>query len=424
MTALYTVMATGGGLKNYLPLIIAGVIGVLLLVAFCIGLVKGVRRVSWTGCVWLLSGVAFFLLESKLGEKVNGLLAPKLAAFSTDGIANSLCSFLLMLACALVVMLVFGLLSLIFRPKIKWVKKRSDRYTLDEDGVDYDEEYEDYDDYEEYESRKEAVKKGYGTPSVVGRIFGGLSCMLNIALVLSTALCLVLLIANATALKDGAFSSVFAYEVGGFAVTEWLLGYAQKYAWDMLLIGILVAFTFKGNKSGFLATLRVLLVNIGSIVAVALSFYLPFSKFTDTYYLGKLVGRCENMFSALFGEKLAMVAPIVGKLFVGLLLAVAVILIMLLLNWLLKKAVEGVQNVKVLRVIDGSISGVLYLTFGVLVCALVWALLYTLGYYNVLNLHEIFMQNGSVSNGLLEVSKEYVTPILDKIGEAIKGFGA
>ena len=93
--------------------------------------------------------------------------------------------------------------------------------------------------------------------------------MLNIALVLSVALCLLLLIANATALKNGAFSSIFAYEVGGFAVTEWLLGYAKKYAWDMLLLGILVAFTFKGNKSGFLATLRVLLVNIGSIAAVA-----------------------------------------------------------------------------------------------------------------------------------------------------------
>lgn len=424
MTALYTVMAAGGGFKNYVPLIIAGVIGVLLLVAFCIGLVKGVRRVSWTGCVWLLSGVAFFLIESKLGEKVNGLLAPKLAAFSTDGIANFLCSFLLMLACALVFMLVFGVLSLIFRPKIKWVKKDSDRYTMDEDGVDYDEDYEDYDDYEEYESRKEAVKKGYGTPSVAGRIFGGLSCMLNIALVLSMALCLVLLVANATALKDGAFSSIFAYEVGGFAVTKWLLGYAQKYAWDMLLIGILVAFTFKGNKSGFLATLRVLLVNIGSIAAVAFSFYLPFSKFTNTYFLGKLVGRCESMFGALFGEKLAMAAPIVGKIFAGLLLAAAVILIMLLLNWLLKKAAEGVQKVNALRVIDGSISGILYLVFGVLVCAVVWALLYTLGYYNVLNLHEIFMQNGSVSNGLLEVSKEYVKPILDKIGEVMKGFGA
>lgn len=424
MTALYTVLATGGGFKNYIPLIIAGVIGVLLLVAFCIGLVKGIRRVSWTGCVWLLSGVAFFLIESKLGEKVNGLLAPKLATFGSDGVANFLCSFLLMLVCALVVMLVFGVLSLILRPKIKWVKKSADRYTMDEDGVEYDEEYEDYDDYEEYESRKEAVKKGYGTPSVAGRIFGGFSCMLNIALLLSVALCLLLLIANATALKDGAFSSIFAYEVGGFAVTEWLLGYAKKYAWDMLLLGILVAFTFKGNKSGFLATLRVLLVNIGSIVAVAVSFYLPFSKFTNTYYLGKLVGRCEGMFGALFGEKLAKVAPIVGKIFAGLLLAVAVILIMLLLNWLLKKAAEGVQKVEALRVIDGSISGVLYLVFGVLVCAVVWALLYTLGYYNVLNLHEVFMQNGSVSNGLLEVSEVYVKPILDKIGEVIKGFGA
>ena len=424
MTALYTVMAAGGGFKEAIPLIIAGVIGALLVVAFCIGLVKGVRRVSWTGCVWLLSGVTFFLIESKLGEKVNGLLAPKFAALGSDGVANFLCSFLLMLACALVFMLIFGVLSLIFRPKIKWVTKRSDRYTLDEDGVDYDEEYEDYDDYEEYEYRKEPVKKGCGTPSVAGRIFGGFSCMLNIALVLITALCLVLLIANATALKEGALSSVFAYKVGGFAITEWLLGNAQKYAWDMLLLGVLIAFTFKGNKKGFLATLRVLLVNIGGVVAVVFCFYLPFSKATDTYFISKLVERCEGMCSSMFGEKLAMLAPVVGKIFAGLLLTAAALLVLLLLHVLLKKAAEGVKNVKALRVIDGSISGVLYLVFGVLACAVIWAALYTLGYYNLLNLNEIFMQNGSVSGGLLEVSEVYVKPILDKLGETIKGFGA
>ena len=48
---------------KYLPLIVAIVGGILLLVAFCIGFKKGARRVSWGGVIWLVSGVAFFLLQ-------------------------------------------------------------------------------------------------------------------------------------------------------------------------------------------------------------------------------------------------------------------------------------------------------------------------------------------------------------------------
>ncbi len=420
MTALYTVMATGGGIKNLIPIILAGVIGVILLIALIIGVKKGARRVSWTGACWLLACVAFFLILKKFGGKISGMLTPTLKRFTSASTAEFICALLLALACVLCVLLISGIFALIFRPKIKWVEKESDIYTMDEDGVEYDEEYGDYDDYEDYETRKEAVKKGYGTPSVFGRILGGILCMLNVAMILGTALGLLILIANATALKNGVFAGLFAYKIGKVAIVELLLGYAKKYVLDALFIGILVAFACKGNKKGFMETLRELLKVVG-IVGVGIGFYLPFSKFAlspangGLYYLHKLVGRCERTFAVLFGTNFPSSVPvIVARIFTGILLVGAIIVVVLLLNWLMKKASEGIENVGWLRVVDGSISGVAYIVIGAIVCALIWALTYVLGYYGIVKLNELFVQETSLSQSLLGACETYIKPLLDK----------
>ena len=424
MTALYTVMATGG-IKGIIPIALVCVIAVLLIIALCIGVKKGVRRVSWTGLCWLLSGIAFFLIYQKVGQKVVDLLVSKLAGKLSVQTAEFVCALLLAFACVLVVLCISGIFAMIFRPKIKWVRKDSDEYTLDEDGVEYEE---DYVDYEEYESRKEPVKKGYGTPSVFGRILGGVFCMLNIAMILGVALCLVLLIANATALKDGVLSGLFAFKIGNFNATRWLLGYSKKYGLDMLFIGILVAYACKGNKNGFVATLRNLIVKFGVTVAVLVGFYLPFSKFAGQdglYYLHKLVTRFESAFGNLIkGQYAGIITPIVSKIFAGLLIAVAMTLACLLVGWLLKKASDGIKNVGWLKTIDGSVSCILYLVFGVLVCVCVWALLYILGYFGVFYLQELAVQESLISKGLLTTCESYIKPLLDRFVGFISGLFA
>lgn len=417
MTALYTVMATGG-IKGIIPIALVCVIAVLLIIALCIGVKKGVRRVSWTGLCWLSSGIAFFFIYKKLGQKVVDLLSSKFAGKLSEQTAELVCSLLLAFACVLVVLCISGIFAMIFRPKIKWVKKNSDEYTLDEDGVEYEEDFVDYDDYEEYESKKEPVKKGYGTPSVFGRILGGIFCMLNIAMILGVALGVVLLIANATALKDGALSGLFAFKIGKFNATIWLLGYSKKYALDMLFIGVLVAYACKGNKNGFVATLRNIIVKFGVTVAVFVSFYLPFSKFAGQdglYYLHKLVTRFDSAFGKMIkGQYAEIITPIVSKIFAGLLLAGLATLACLLVSWLLKKASDGIKKVGWLKTIDGSVSGILYLVFGVLVCACVWALLYILGYFGVFYLQELAVQESLLSKGLLNTCENVIKPFLAK----------
>ena len=242
--------------------------------------------------------------------------------------------------------------------------------------------------------------------------------MLNIAMIVGVALGVVLLIANATALKDGALSGLFAFKIGKFNATLWLLGYSKKYALDMLFIGVLVAYACKGNKNGFVATLRNIIVKFGVTVAVFVSFYLPFSKFAGQdglYYLHKLVTRFDSAFGKMIkGQYAEIITPIVSKIFAGLLLAGLATLACLLVSWLLKKASDCIKKVGWLKTIDGSVSGILYLVFGVLVCACVWALLYILGYFGVFYLQELAVQESLLSKGLLNTCENVIKPFLAK----------
>ena len=154
---------------------------------------------------------------------------------------------------------------------------------------------EDYDDYEKFESRKMIVRSGYNTPSIVGRFMGGLICMINTAAVFIVVLSVSLFLINTTPLKDGVLSVL--YETPAVVL---LVEYASKYALDLLFIGVMAAIACKGRKNGLLETVRSRLVNLGSIVAVALCFYLPFSPFASSVPgVGALTLRCRGLFGTL-----------------------------------------------------------------------------------------------------------------------------
>ena len=94
-------------------------------------------------------------------------------------------------------MLLHGILALVLRPKRKYVPKDADVFTKDDDWVEYDDEADDYDDYEQYASRKLVQKSGYAKPTIVGRIFGGLTCMVNCAMVLAAVILFTLFVLQA-----------------------------------------------------------------------------------------------------------------------------------------------------------------------------------------------------------------------------------
>ena len=430
MMPLYSILTSeGAGTGNldwlkYLPMIVAIVGIVILLVAFCIGFKKGGRRVSWGGLIWIVAGAAYFLVQHFLGAFILEWVRPLVSGFVTEeSVIVFAASFATAVACVFAALLLYGLFALIFRPRYTRKRKNDDIFTKDEESIEYDEEYEDYDDYEKFESRKMIVRSGYNTPSIVGRFMGGLICMINTAAVFIVVLSVSLFLINTTPLKDGALSVL--YQTPAVVL---LVEYASKYALDLLFIGVMAAIACKGRKNGLLETVRSLLVNIVSIVAVALCFYLPFSPFAvpvsegGDYFLSAFVTRCTAMTAGLGLPE--TVAPIVGKILTGIFLAVFVILVLVLINWILKKLVEVVENVKFFRAVDGALSCVVYLVIGIVVVALVWAVWYAMAHYGLFYVEQLFTEESALSSGLFKTYELYLEPYLDIADEWVKNFFA
>ena len=395
LTATDTVQQSG----SKAPLILAGVLGALLLIAFCIGLKKGARRISWTGLVWLVAGVAFLLLHKYVSATLNTALA-SVAQFLPEASRQYAGTLALAVGAVVDTLVLYGVFTLIFRPREKRRKKKFDKY----DDDDFDDEYDD---------EETMFRKDYDKPSIVGRLLGGLLCAVNVGMILAVTVGTALLLLNGTGLKTH-WAGLF-----GNATVQKAIGYANQYALDLLLIGILVAFACKGNKKGFLETLRGLLMNLGIIAVLIYAFYLPFgATATGVAPVGvkgavfRLVYRCEVAVASI-GESAVSVAPIASKIVAGLLLAILFVAATLLINWLLKLAIKGVHKVGVLQAVNGSIASVIYLVVGAAVCVAIWMLFAVLAYYEIFNIANFFTDGATLSNAFLKACQGYIHPILD-----------
>lgn len=401
-----------------LPIIIGAFAAVVILIAFFIGFYKGFRRVRWGGVVWIAASAGFFLLEYFLGE-TNPLKAVVAAFVVDEATASLLSSLTLALGCILVALLLQGICSKLFRPSIKRVYKEGDRFTMDENGIEYDDEEQDYDDYEDYRSRTMLVRKGFRKPSIFGRIFGGLICAINAAAVLVAVLAVALFVVCVTPLRDGALAPVFANEYMGLVQT-----YAFQYAFDFLIIGFIVAIARKGFEKGFIESVRILLVKVGRLVGIIFAFYLPFSPLIVPVEQGGVeivssyVYCCIDAATAMgFPETLA---PIVGQILAAVLLCVIVLLVLALLNFILKTLAEGIESVGFFRTIDGMLACLVYLVIGAIVCALVWAAFYVLSAYGILDVSAVLLDN-TITTKLFNACGVYIQPALDNFSAMLAG---
>lgn len=391
---------------QYLPLAVVILCGVILLIAFFVGLKKGGRRVSWGGFVWLAAGVAFFLVDKYLGAK--NPVRTWLTKNNFDGnVVAFASSFTIAIACIIVVLALYGLFTLLFRRGRKFKKEKD---LSEERGVKYGT----YEDVEIYGDEEEKPRGKYRKPSVFGRICGGLICVVNTAMVLAVVIAAALLLVNSTSFKDGFFSPIYRVPLVRTLVT-----YASRFALDFAIIGIIAGIACAGTKKGMLETVRALLVKLGVLAALGFSFYLPFSKFVDSNaFLSAVVERCIALFNT-FGAS-EKVATIGGKVLSGVALAVVSCLAILLVQWILKQIVKVVNRLKFLQVIDRTLSCVLYLAIGVAVCAAIWAVVYTLAYYGIFQVSELMTGDTCLSNGIFQTFDVYLKPYLDSFTETAK----
>lgn len=428
MTAFAMLTATeNGSQQNLIPIIAAAVCGIILLIALFIGLKKGIRRVSWKGLVWSISVLSFFAINTFVftnGSPLDSVLQSIAVSFVQDEtlavvIGAFLSDFVLALGCVLITFILYGICSLLFRPSIRKIKKTADMYTMDEEGVEYDDEYYDYDDYEEYQTRNTYRRKGYGTPSLFGRLLGGVVCVLNVSLVFITVAAIALLAIDATSLKATPVGTVLQ-----IPVVATLLPYVKTYTLDAIIIGIIVSYAHKGQENGLMETVRSLFATFGSLIGIIFAFYLPFSPFAADGFLGVYVQRCMDVSFSLLGATVPQFAPVVGRLIAGLILCIFLLIVIWLIGKLLKKLTDAVESNGFLRAIDGSLACVIYTVVGVVIVLAVWALWFVLSYFGIFRAELLFTSSSSLSSGLFYTMDAFLSPVLEQFLQSFSGIPA
>ncbi|MBQ8291037.1 MAG: hypothetical protein IJX88_00815 [Clostridia bacterium] len=413
----YSLLA--GGLKaieKYLPTIAIAVGVALVLIAFFIGFARGGRKVSWAGFTWALIMVAYVLIEKFLGAKLDSAFGSKLAGKLNAQAAAMISTLLSACIAVLGVLFFYGIFKVIFRPHYKRVDVHGDRFVADDDGIEYDEDADDYDDYEEYKARGMTVRVGYGKPGIFGRLFGGIICAVNTAVIAGVSVLFVLSVLSITPLKSGALAPV--YEMKG---VDKLIILCKKYLLDALLIGVFALFAGKGFNVGAMSSLRILIVKLGGFAASIFAFYLPFSKFAKTGFFLKFVKKCIGAAGSIGIP--AAATGIVGKILAGFILCVAAVLALVIINVFLKMLASVIKKFGFFRVIDGAISAIVFLFIGILLCVLVFSAIAACAHFDFFNLGKMFDGTVSLASEMFETCFVYVSKIFDKLKGALSKIG-
>ncbi len=373
MISLQSLLASGASKK--LPTIVLIACGVLLVLAFLIGVAKGYHNVGKGGFYWALAGGGFMLVYKFLGNKnpLSKLVGGKLA-----GLSGCIWGLVLVVGCVLVALLLRGIFAVLFQPQEDWIKKENaSRYgfEFEIDGID---------DFPETGSMRGAKRIVHGRDKIgiFGRLFGGLLCVINTAVVLAAVLGVALLVATGFGYRYAVIAETLKVKL-----VKTLVDYALIYALDLFTVGIVFWAGYKGFKTGAVGVTRAVLVKLGVLIVVIGGFAIPFISKTESLYVFKIViNRCLK----LFAKMNPTLGAICGRAVAGALFVAVGLVIIAILNALLKMLTDNIEETTVIRVIDGVVASVVYVIIGVVLCAIMWAVLYIFDYCGIMQIKELF----------------------------------
>lgn len=406
MIPLYSILAEQNPYAS-LPMIVAIVCVVVLLAAFAVGFAKGFRRIGWGGLAWFATCIIFVLADAMFR---GSLTVPFTNMGFTPEVAAFWAALIVAIVCILLVLAVHGVLTIAFRPKLKWVHAMDDENDLSEFGLEYEDDYVDYEDDDGFSPRGESLyRDGFDNPSIGNRIAGGFTCAVKSLMVLFIILSFAIFFVSATSVSVGPMGIIL-----DVPIVQLLLNFATRYALEFLSIGLVIVWGVKGYTKGFLNSLRALIIIVGAVAATVFSFLLPFTQFSLAtegifYFLGRLVERCVN----LFGGANNPMAFIVGRILSGACLLTFFIILLVLLNIVLKKCCNMVQDASPIRVVDGALACVVFLLIGVALAIGIWCILYTADYCGIFHTTEIFSKDASLANGLYKFAESIMKPYID-----------
>ena len=396
MIFLHSILAVSGAIEK-LPTLFGITSAVLIAIAFAIGFLKGFRKVGWNGLTWATAAVLFLLVSRSISPE--GTVTRRFVF-----------AMLIALACIAGVLALYGVLAYYLRPRVRWIKDNvNEDTTLAEYGLEFEPEYLDYDgehDYRPYGKR--IYKTGFGTPSFLFRLLGGITCAINVGIILWVVASTGLLFINSFESMNDKFGAIL-----NDAVVQKFLHFAQVALWETVTIGVVVLVAKKGYVNGWLNTIRMLIVFFGSTGVFALCMYLPFSdKATSIGTLASFIDK----FIALVDGRVPMFADVLGKLLAGLCLSGLGCLLMIGVNMVLKNCCRLVSNSAPTRMVDAILSCALYMVIGAVVCVGIWFVLAALDYVDLFNISNAMSHEGAhLSNGVYNFACALVEKLVSRV---------
>ncbi len=364
--------------------------GVLI---FILALVAGFSM-GWGPLTWAGACALFIVLELYFHDK-NPILKIGAVEKLAPGVRDLVSTLSIAVVCIIASLAVFGIISMIVGPR--------------KDSDDDDEEDEESDEKAHVVFKRRGGKRIFAASPVLSVIV----TIVNVGVLALAAASLALVIFSLTPLKTGALKSIFE---NALVADNWK--YIHSYAFDFLIIGVLAAFAHAGFKRGMLR--GGLLMTIAFIAAIIVSFWLPFSKFSGEGAAFAFIGKGSDYFGDLIAKALPEeVSVVLGKITCGLVSCVVLCIAVALVGLILRLFVSGVKRFFVFRLVDGVLSMVVMLAVGAFFCALVMALLYILGHFEVFDSSQLFGENASLSKGIFAAFDEYLKPWLEKLSESI-----
>ena len=406
----------GGDIGPY----IAGALALVLLIAFCVGFAKGARKVGWGGLIWTGSIALFLVLSDKLGGNLlSGFSFTLQAADGEVFDLSAIIYFALAIVCVLAALLVYGICSLIFRGKARPKKIKGGARKLDAFGQPIDDDDEDFEDDDDY---KNELAREMAGPSLIGRFLGGVFCILNVVMVLAVVVCLAVLLIDSTNLKN-AFTALYeiSIDMEGTKLMPMVLEVAKQWGMDMLALGIMISVAGVGRKRGLMESLRTLFATVGNAVVIVLCLYLPFSAMvagpeanTDGI-LYKVVRYFVDVMVASMGDGLVTVSPILGQAIAGIAMAIVASIVMTAINITWRRINYALRRASFLRMLDGSLSCVVYLVIGAVAVAAIWAVLTALNVYGILDASALYSEAAPISQVLHNLCRLLLEPFLKSL---------
>ncbi len=397
-------------MENLVPYAALGVVALILLIAFFVGLKKGFSGLGRRPLSWAFGCAVFIVLEMFCYEMVAGVLP-------FGGALGGLIVTVLFLAVALLLrFIVFAGMESIFNKTFKKQLAMAESIRVEELATG------EFVAFDENRLQKHIPFDGREKPCAINRFFGGVFSVVIVLLVVGILASVALLVLNVTPLRD---RLAFIYDNELFTT---VFVYLRTYTLDCLLIAMLVGVIRYGYKSGMYTVFRrvvVIALYIASTVGV---FYVVFSPLVAEGqlfgFLGKIIDYLGGMLIGFIPADFPIAIPEgvvygVVKGALGLVLCIVFTIFTKIISWVLNKIQDAVDESDAACVVDGVFGSVLYFVIGVVLVGVVCAIMYLVQYYGVYDMSAFFTDGSPITAGFFGAFEELLKPYLETLGGTI-----